>query len=380
MFCFYKHVSICLFVRLLFTGRSMARARPEWCSNNGSCPQPVGAELDSGLSEDLWSWSLPCSSSLCTCNMLKLRNFSLRSAAALISPAAVVQPRVHLSTVPQQDHRTFYEFRTYCIRPDQNSAFLKLTNEKIHLRTAHSKLIGYWSVEYGGLNQVFHIWKYGEDVLLLFRLTPCLHLPLPDLTCLHLPLPDLTSPHLSSPALTRPHLSSPVFTCPSSDSYSQRAGVRAALAQDPSWISDYISKAMPMLTSQDNEVTYLVPWSRLQAPPLEGGVYELVSYQMRPGGPAVWGDTFQAAVISHDAPGYGKLVGAFHSEFGHLNRVHALWWFQSADHRAELRRKSHSDARVVAAVRNSVVHLNSQENKLMLPNKLRRNHDIPKRI
>lgn len=49
-------------------------------------------------------------------------------------------------------------------------------------------------------------------------------------------------------------------------------------------------------------------------------MYELVSYQMRPGGPAVWGDAFQAAVISHDAPGYGKLVGAFHSEFGHLNR------------------------------------------------------------
>uniref|UniRef100_A0A3B4WPR6 Nipsnap homolog 3A (C. elegans) n=1 Tax=Seriola lalandi dorsalis TaxID=1841481 RepID=A0A3B4WPR6_SERLL len=114
-----------------------------------------------------------------------------------------------------QNHKTFYEFRTYCIRPDQNAAFLKLTNEKIHLRTAHSQLIGYWSVEYGGLNQVFHIWKY--------------------------------------------------------DSYSQRAAVRSALSQDPSWISEYISKAIPMLTSQDNEITYLVPWSRLQKPQQEGG-------------------------------------------------------------------------------------------------------------
>lgn len=250
--------------------------------------------------------------------MLKLCNFSLRSAAALGSAAALTspaaaaaQPCVQLSSVPQQDHRTFYEFRTYCIRPDQNAAFLKLTNEKIHLRTAHSQLIGYWSVEYGGLNQVFHIWKY--------------------------------------------------------DSYSQRAGVRAALAQDPTWISDYISKAMPMLTSQDNEVTYLVPWCRLEAPPQEGGVYELVSYQMRPGGPAVWGEAFQAAVTSRDAPGHGKLVGAFHGEFGPQNRVHALWWFESADHRAALRRQSHTDARVVAAVRSSVTHLDSQQNKLMFP-------------
>lgn len=74
-----------------------------------------------------------------------------------------------LSTGPQQEHGTFYEFRTYNIRPEQNAAFLKLTNEKIHLRTAHSQLIGYWSVEYGALNQVFHIWKYGEKILLLGR-------------------------------------------------------------------------------------------------------------------------------------------------------------------------------------------------------------------
>ncbi|KAM6952759.1 protein NipSnap homolog 3A [Lycodopsis pacificus] len=242
--------------------------------------------------------------------MLKIRR-SLRSAVVLLAPAAAAQPRVSLSTGPQQKHRTFYEFRTYSIRPDQNTAFLKLTNEKIHLRTAHSELIGYWSIEYGGLNKVFHIWKY--------------------------------------------------------DSYSQRAGVRAALSQDPSWISEYISKAIPMLTSQENEVNYLVPWSHLQNPPQEGGVYELVSFQMRPGGPAVWGNAFQAAVTSHDAPGYGKLVGVFNSECGMLNRVYALWWFESADQRAEVRHKAHTDARVVAAVRNCVIHLDSQENKLMFP-------------
>ncbi|KAJ8371669.1 hypothetical protein AAFF_G00303450 [Aldrovandia affinis] len=62
----------------------------------------------------------------------------------------------------QQQHATFYEFRTYCVRPEQNAAFLALTNAQIHLRTAHSELLGYWSVEYGALNQVFHIWKYDE--------------------------------------------------------------------------------------------------------------------------------------------------------------------------------------------------------------------------
>lgn len=80
-----------------------------------------------------------------------------------------LQPRADLSTGLQQKDTTFYEFRTYCIRPEQNAAFLKLTNEKIHLRTAHSELIGYWSVEYGGLNKVFHIWRYGKNIFHLLK-------------------------------------------------------------------------------------------------------------------------------------------------------------------------------------------------------------------
>lgn len=49
-------------------------------------------------------------------------------------------------------------------------------------------------------------------------------------------------------------------------------------------------------------------------------MYELVSYQMSPGGPAVWGKDFQATISAHDAPGYGKVLGAFHNEIGLLNR------------------------------------------------------------
>ena len=33
-------------------------------------------------------------------------------------------------------------------------AFMALSKEKFHLRTEHSKLLGYWTVELGGLNQV----------------------------------------------------------------------------------------------------------------------------------------------------------------------------------------------------------------------------------
>lgn len=40
--------------------------------------------------------------------------------------------------------------------------FLENFKKNVHLRTAHSELVGYWNVEFGGrLNKAFHIWKYG---------------------------------------------------------------------------------------------------------------------------------------------------------------------------------------------------------------------------
>ena len=41
---------------------------------------------------------------------------------------------------------------------------MALSKEKFHLRTEHSKLLGYWTVELGGLNQV-------KTHLLLFELS-----------------------------------------------------------------------------------------------------------------------------------------------------------------------------------------------------------------
>lgn len=49
------------------------------------------------------------------------------------------------------------------------------------------------------------------------------------------------------------------------------------------------------------------------------GVYEWVTFQMKPGGPALWGEAFQAAINAHINTGYTKLIGVFHTEYGLLN-------------------------------------------------------------
>lgn len=236
-----------------------------------------------------------------------------RSVLTRALAARTLTPQVcsSFATGPRQWDGTYYEFRTYYVKPSKMNEFLENLKKNIHLRTAHSELVGYWSVEFGGtMNKMFHIWKY--------------------------------------------------------DNHAHRTEVRKALAKDKEWQEQFLIPNLALLDKQESEITYLVPWCKLEKPPKEG-VYELVTFQMKPGGPALWGDAFKRAIMAHVNLGYSKLVGVFHTEYGALNRVHALWWNENADSRAAGRHQSHEDPRVVAAVRESVNYLVSQQNMLLIP-------------
>uniref|UniRef100_A0A8D0E6E4 NIPSNAP domain-containing protein n=1 Tax=Salvator merianae TaxID=96440 RepID=A0A8D0E6E4_SALMN len=212
-------------------------------------------------------------------------------------------------TGPRQETGTVYELRTYEIKPAKSKELLELLHKNINIRLAHSEMIGFWTAEFGSMNKAVHIWKY--------------------------------------------------------DNFAHRAAVRKALAGDKEW-QETLSAALPLLDKQHMEIAYLVPWCQLGNPPKQG-VYELVTYQMKPGGPALWGKSFKATIDAHISKDYAKLIGAFHTEFGLLNTVHVLWWYEDPDKRAAGRHFAHEDARVVAAVRESVQFLESQQNLLLIP-------------
>uniref|UniRef100_A0ABI7WRW0 NIPSNAP domain-containing protein n=1 Tax=Felis catus TaxID=9685 RepID=A0ABI7WRW0_FELCA len=186
----------------------------------------------------------------------------LRSGLTRALAARTLAPQVHSSfaTGPRQYDGTFYEFRTYYFKPSKMNEFLENIKKNIHLRTAHSELVGSWSVEFGGkMNKVFHIWKY--------------------------------------------------------DNFAHRTEVRKALAKNKDW-QQFLIPNLALIDEQEFEITYLVPWCKLEKPAKE---------------------------------------------------VHVLWWNESADSRAAGRHQSHEDPRVVAAVRESVNYLVSQQNMLLLP-------------
>ena len=50
----------------------------------------------------------------------------------------------------------------YAIRPDKFGECMQIIENNIHIRTAHSKLVGFWITEMGGINEVYHLWEFGK--------------------------------------------------------------------------------------------------------------------------------------------------------------------------------------------------------------------------
>ncbi|XP_037058544.1 protein NipSnap homolog 3B-like isoform X1 [Peromyscus leucopus] len=191
---------------------------------------------------------------------------ALRSGLRKVLAPWALAPQVcsSFATGRRQTEGTFYEFCTYYLKPSKMKEFMKNFKKNVHLRTAHSELVGYWSVELGGrINRVFHIWKY--------------------------------------------------------DNFAHRTAVFKALASDPEWHERFLIPNLASIDKQESEIVYLVPWCKMGTPPKEG-VYELATFLMKPGGPALWGDPFERAVTAHAKQGYTELIGVFHTEYGKLNR------------------------------------------------------------
>ena len=128
--------------------------------------------------------------------------------------------------------KNIYELRTYTVQPSSYLPFLELTNKYINLRTVHSKLIGYWISEIGGVNEVFHLWEY--------------------------------------------------------ESLDQRQQVRNALVGDKVWQQEYMVPMRTMLQKQENSLLLSLT-DEVKENDKKGSIYELISVQN-----GEWGNTLQA--------------------------------------------------------------------------------------
>ena len=173
-----------------------------------------------------------------------------------------------------------YELRTYTVKPGTLGDMVKAasTVSREIRGNDYGKLEGYWSSEIGPLNQVMHLWSYSD--------------------------------------------------------FAERARLRAELAKNPRWTSEYTPLIYPLLMRQD--VRLLNAVKAPVAPDTTGNIYELRNYRAKTGGAVrKWLDAFTAVLPAREK--YSKIVGLWQTEAGQPNEVCHIWAYPSLSARAEAR-------------------------------------------
>ncbi|OLC17890.1 MAG: NIPSNAP family protein [Candidatus Rokubacteria bacterium 13_1_40CM_69_27] len=178
-----------------------------------------------------------------------------------------------------------YELRTYTLVPGKQGEYLKLSGE-VGRKTRgdkYGKLEGYWSTEFGTLNQVVHLWSYAD--------------------------------------------------------LNERERLRAELAQNADWTKSYMPQIRPLQLAQENKI--LSPQLPLKPPAESGYIYELRTYRTIPGKVAEWLGHFKAIMPVREK--YSKNVGLWQTEMGQLNEAVHLWAYRDLNERAAVRAKALQD-------------------------------------
>lgn len=136
-----------------------------------------------------------------------------------------------MSTNPTS--RPVYELRIYRIKPEFYKDFQALITKHWSIRTAHSKSVGVFTTDIGGVAEVVQIWEY--------------------------------------------------------ESLNQRAAARKILAEDEKWAKNFLPTFFPQAIKMNNALMILAPGSTLHTDfqPSASAVYELHTYESGDATPAV---------------------------------------------------------------------------------------------
>ncbi|KAK7063985.1 Zn(2)-C6 fungal-type domain-containing protein [Favolaschia claudopus] len=94
----------------------------------------------------------------------------------------------------------------------------------------------------------------------------------------------------------------------------------------------------PFITSRSSQLNQEFAFLPTAPPHAEGGVFELRSYQLKPGTLLEWENTWHRGIEARRK--FVAPVGAWFSQVGRLHQVHHLWQYPSLEARKELREKA----------------------------------------
>lgn len=173
-----------------------------------------------------------------------------------------------------------YELRCYTLKPGKVPEFLRI-NETLGRPIRGQKFgenLGYWTAEFGALNQVWHLWRY--------------------------------------------------------ESYSERSRLRGELAKHKPWTEEYIPIIKPLIAQQAlrlmNAVVDIKP-----SDSTTGNAYELRIYRTQMGAATEYAKNFKAVQATREK--YSPIWGAWIGEFPQPNEWLHLWRYKNLEERFEAR-------------------------------------------
>ncbi|KAF9531947.1 hypothetical protein CPB83DRAFT_848075 [Crepidotus variabilis] len=121
--------------------------------------------------------------------------------------------------------------------------------------------------------------------------------------------------------------------------YENYAGYDKALALVKSSEHNEAYKAMlPFLKGRSSQLNQEFAFLPTAPPHAEGGIFELRSYQLKPGSLLEWENTWRKGIEARSK--WVAPVGAWFSQVGHLHQVHHMWQYPDLHTRKETREKA----------------------------------------
>lgn len=178
-----------------------------------------------------------------------------------------------------------HELRTYTFHPGKLPEYLKIAEEigRPIRGNDYGVNLGYWTNEFGTLNQIWHLWEY-EDL-------------------------------------------------------NAREALRVKLSKNMDWKNEYVARIMPLMQRQENRI--MAPQVEFTPPQGDGHVYELRNYRIQTGGAGEWLSHFKDILPVREK--YSANVGLWHTQVPQPNEVVHLWAYDSLNDRTAIRAQVGAD-------------------------------------
>ncbi|XP_042194396.1 protein NipSnap homolog 2 [Callorhinchus milii] len=228
-----------------------------------------------------------------------------------------VDPRkdAHSTLLAKKETSNLYKIQFHSVKPDCLEAYNQLCEQilpKIHEEPNYPcELVGTWNTWYGEQDEAVHLWKYSGGY----------------------------------PTLTE---------------------VMNKLRQDKEFM-EFRKERGKMLLSRKNQLLLEFSFWNEPIPRSGPNIYELRSYQLRPGTMIEWGNNWARAIRYRQDN--NEAVGGFFSQIGELYMVHHLWAYKDLQTRDETRNAAWQKAGWDECVYYTVPLIQQMDSRIMIPRK-----------